>query len=995
MKHLNSIFFFFLACSALTAQRNPQPAFRNYSTEHGLPSPEVYCAFQDSRGYMWFGTDNGAARFDGYAFRTYGPKDGLDGNVVFNIHEDGQKRIWFGTITGEAFLLEAGRIRPYKYNGLVQQYRQERYADSELLYVHKNGTAYFELTGVGVLRIDPLGKDSLISSSLPYATLVIELPGQGRLQTVRVNWPSANVEKRYFLDRTFPVEIVRPAFRAVKKLPVVQAEFNKILRAEATRSGHILVLGRGYWHCLQGDSLLWSVPAATYPNEIRIDEKDGIWLCLSQGQGLKYFPNTDALKNGRYSEFLKGYSISDYYKDTKGGVWVTTQEKGVFYYADFDLSVYDFQYGFSGAFVSTIAFIDDSTLYAGCENGDIFRVDLSENELVKVKNKPWGYHNEDMWYDPESQRLWCEGMYLQDGQWHSLKLRKEYQDYISNSLLIRWDKIQKHGSRRLLGCNFTGIHIVHLAQDSLGYVSSLHGLRERTFAVHSDAVGRVWVGNARGLFEFKGNRLEKIPASHPAFNRRIEDIVELDGGSVRQAHAGALVLGTKGWGVVIWKSDTILSITEAEGLTSNMIEDLHVDDNNILWIGTLNGLNKAVPDAKGLPRIRRFTMANGLPSNEIYQIKSWRGQVWLCTAAGLARFHERAEDTLATAPELQHLRANGADMPLIAGQELQHGNNSLEFRFLAINFRQNGRIPYRYRLSKAAPWQYTQNLTANYPQLPPGSYHFEVQAQNEFGYWSPSAAYAFAILPPWWQTWWARALAAGLALGGMFYYQRLRIARLKKEAAIQQQIAGLERSALQAQMNPHFIFNCLNSIQNFILNNDKKKAVEFLARFARLVRHNLNASVQGRVSLAEEVQILENYLALERERFSQEIDYRITVEEGLEEEGITFPPLLIQPYVENAVVHGLAKKAGGGTVAIHFHKDNGALAVTIRDNGLGYRQDGNEAPSARHRSVGMTITQKRLELLGGTDGKAVQVEVLKGEDGEVLGTEVRVRVGSG
>ncbi|MCB0594696.1 MAG: histidine kinase, partial [Phaeodactylibacter sp.] len=186
-----------------------------------------------------------------------------------------------------------------------------------------------------------------------------------------------------------------------------------------------------------------------------------------------------------------------------------------------------------------------------------------------------------------------------------------------------------------------------------------------------------------------------------------------------------------------------------------------------------------------------------------------------------------------------------------------------------------------------------------------------------------------------------------------------------------------------------------NSIQNFILTNEKKKAVEFLARFARLVRHNLNASVQGRVSLAEEVQILENYLALERERFNQKIEYRITVEEGLEEEDITLPPLLIQPYVENAVIHGLGKKEGGGTVAIHFQRDNGALAVTVRDNGLGFRQEEGKEPSTRHRSVGMTITEKRLELLGNGNGEAVQVEVLKGEDGEVLGTEVRVRVRTG
>ena len=161
----------------LNSQPNPQPHFRNYSTQHGLPSPEVYCAFQDSRGYMWFGTDNGVARFDGYAFRTYDAQDGLTSNVVFDIHEDAKGRIWFGTMTGEAFVLEGDTIVPYRFNHLVLQHRG-KFSGVALVYLQpEEEKAYFELTRLGFLQIDSLGRDSLITTNLPYSWLILEVEG--------------------------------------------------------------------------------------------------------------------------------------------------------------------------------------------------------------------------------------------------------------------------------------------------------------------------------------------------------------------------------------------------------------------------------------------------------------------------------------------------------------------------------------------------------------------------------------------------------------------------------------------------------------------------------------------------------------------------------------------------------------------------------------------------------------------------------------------------
>ena len=453
-----------------------------------------------------------------------------------------------------------------------------------------------------------------------------------------------------------------------------------------------------------------------------------------------------------------------------------------------------------------------------------------------------------------------------------------------------------------------------------------------------------------------------------------------------------LVLGTKGFGIILWKKNNIIEINEKLGLTSNMLEDVHVDENGILWAGTLNGLNKISFDKGGEPIVRTFTTFNGLPSNEIYQIKSYEGQVWVCTAGGLVKFQEPVIDTISDAPILQYLKVNDSLIQWNINNTFPYNENNLELRYLTINYRQNGTIPYRYRISKNQKWRYTQNLTVDYPSLPPDDYTFEEQSQNEDGFWSQSTVYQFTICPPWWATWWFRILSV-LGLGVLIYFvYKNRTKRILDKAKLKQQLTDLEKSALQAQMNPHFIFNCLNSIQNFILQNEKQKAVEYLAKFARLVRHNLNASVQGMISLEEEINLLNNYLSLEQERFDNRFEYLIKVDPLLNTAFIEFPPMLIQPYVENAVIHGISQKKEKGKIEIHFSKNENELLATVSDNGKGYRNDGTTSKKPRHKSVGMTITQKRLELLGSHTNDIVQIKNLHQSNGEVGGTEVQIKI---
>lgn len=969
---------------SIHAQQNPQPHFRNYSTEHGLPSPETYCFLQDSRGYLWIGTDNGAARFDGYRFQTYGAKEGLTNNVIFNIHEDAKGRIWFGSMTGEAFILEGDSIRPYRFNHLMDQY-QGQFRIAHLRYLQpESETAYFELEPMGFLKIDSSGTSSLITTERSLSSLLLEIEGYEYGLKTRVGKYGMDQQNTALFEYEKENEVLLVELRSTQgrlhlELPYFTYPSCKFGFDAAQRlsNGNWLVMSCNHLFCLQDAEILWSIPFSFRTHEIYEERDQTIWFCGRKGGGLRRYADLHALRKNQYTLFLEGLSISNMDRTPRGELWVSTVEQGIFYCSDLELQTYDNRFGFSSDLVTAVTFKNEHTAFVGCKNGDIYEVDLELGQISFSLNHPFGYHNHELFYHSENQALWSNAAYLKNGQWNFVKgkhyVSQQWMDFRTSKL----EKLHLNARGELLGSNQNGIYSIDIQRDTIIIDPHRYNMVERIFAVHTDQQQQLWVGNARGIFEFSDSSLVSPGIDHPAFHIRVEDIHEFPDGS--------LVFGTKGLGVIKWQRDNILQISTDDGLTSNMIEDVHVDEKGILWVGTLNGLNKVSFYPDGQPHVRQFTMANGLPTNEIPKIRSQRGQLWLCTPKGLVKFHEQEEEMVSNPPNIHTLLANGAYKSMETIQHLPYGQNNLEFQFLSINFQQHGQIPYRYRLTEDEAWKYTQTLTINYPKLSPDAYRFEVQSQNQDGYWSESATYTFEILPPWWQTWWARLLMIGLILGAFWGY----LQRLKKEASIQQQITDLERSALQAQMNPHFIFNCLNSIQNFILQNERKQAVEYLSRFAQLVRHNLNASVQGKVSLGEELSLLDNYLALEQERFEHRFDYEISVDEALNQPFISFPPLLIQPYVENAIIHGLAQKEEQGKVEIHFSKDNGHLEVRIRDNGPGYDPAIPKPRSGQHKSVGMSITQKRLELLSEHRQERVSISTLN-VDGQETGTEIHI-----
>jgi len=219
---------------------------------------------------------------------------------------------------------------------------------------------------------------------------------------------------------------------------------------------------------------------------------------------------------------------------------------------------------------------------------------------------------------------------------------------------------------------------------------------------------------------------------------------------------------------------------------------------------------------------------------------------------------------------------------------------------------------------------------------------------------------------------------------------------VNKHIELQRQSAELEMQALRAQMNPHFIFNCLSSINRFILKNESKTASNYLTRFSRLIRMVLMNSQKPLIALEEELQMLRLYLDMERLRFKDSFDYSITFLNTIESDNIFIPPLLLQPFCENAIWHGLMQKEDQGRLDIELSMQNNILNCTITDNGIGReRAEEMKSKSAeKEKSMGLKITAERLALLN--RGKGVhtfyEIEDLLGENGNAAGTKVNLRI---
>ncbi|MEM1320057.1 MAG: histidine kinase [Bacteroidota bacterium] len=975
------LFLSLLNLSVCEAQ-NPHPHFQNFTTDQGLPSPEVYCILQDSKGYMWFGTDNGVSRFDGYTFENYSVTDGLKNSVVFHLQEDLDGKIWMSTMAGNLYYFEKERIYPYRHNRLLQRYNRNNIYAIHDFYFTPEGTLYASIRFMGILRVDPDGQEQLFNGKSPVHDFIFSIPND-RLILVHVRSVHATAE-----DHQPPqiMELRKEGYTHKFSFPVNTSYDSSKRILELENEEGYLVHGSGYTVYLIDTTLQWMKKSASISLYSYENANGEIFISGLTDNGVKRYKNLDALYRGKYEEYLEGFTISWITQDRQGGYWLASLEKGVFYCPNMDMKIFDQSNGLANNLISTITAKSTEELFVGLRTGEVYQLFPKRNQIEQLPGTTREKRIFDIKYNPVDQRLWNAGIlyYYDQNNWRPFNWQT--QKYFPPNLqakelfiLPEKYKLWTNSAKGVSAFDIRDNRLLYQSWDDRKGNSNL-----RTLAVYENEEERVWVGTVGGLFEIKNEELIPVMDPDSIFSIRVEDIDETED--------GVLVIGTKGAGVVLWKDQRYQYLDISDGLTSNMVEHVHVDAADQIWVGTLAGLNKIVRNAQGNYQTMPITMAHGLPSNEINALTSVGDQIWAATPRGVVHFSVSDFSRPSPSPIIERITVNNELLTPQALRQLSSRQNNLQFSFLAINYPLVGNIPYRYRLRSNADWILTKARSANFLNLAPGNYRFEVQAQNENGRWSESATLQLIINPPFWRTIWFSILAILAALGLGYGLYRVRVNRIIEQNQLQRKIDQLERSALKAQMNPHFIFNCLNSIQSYILEGNKKEAADYLARFAKLIRAILNFSASGSALLEEEIVALKNYLKLEQMRFKHRFEYCITVAPQIDPLLVRVPTMLVQPFVENAIIHGVASRKSGGMIDISYQVDQNFLEVLIKDNGKGFSAKVEPLQSI-HKSVGMSITQRRLELLNqDTERKGVDIQELKDEEGQTVGTAVRLKI---
>lgn len=336
--------------------------------------------------------------------------------------------------------------------------------------------------------------------------------------------------------------------------------------------------------------------------------------------------------------------------------------------------------------------------------------------------------------------------------------------------------------------------------------------------------------------------------------------------------------------------------------------------------------------------------------------------------------------------------------------QLDYSHNTLSIGFSSIETSFPDRLEYAYKLENTdKEWSYTNNINRriNYANLAPGNYIFKVKAREWGLNWSPETALFIAITPPFWQRWWFITLIILSSAALLFWFAQWRINSIRRQEVLrakhEKDLLELEAKALSAQMNPHFIFNCMNSIKSLIQKNEQTQAITYLTTFSKLIRTIFNNSDEREITLYDELETCRLYTQLERMRLNNKFAYDFTVDETIDIKSVRIPALIIQPFIENAIWHGIMPKETGGTLIVAVDKIGDNIRCIIDDNGIGRNlstQIKSDSESAAHKSKGVRLTQSRLHLDNLLNERKASVDIIDKKDkfGRATGTRVVIQL---
>ena len=980
MHRITFILFILIAVNG-TCQ---QLSYKLFTVKDGLPGSIVYHSLQDKNGFMWFATNQGVSRFDGRTFRNYTREDGLPDNEILKLYLDKYNNIWFLSFIGEPAVLYKDSIIRFDNCRGVRSIEEDLIKDSIIfLMVDASGgqSGYYESADQpGHWKFSECNLHPIEQWSDHFTTLRASSP---KLNFYFSSGPSPN---RGVLLMKGGSSQQQFSFQAKSTGLCLPYSWKYSLCLTPDQQGIVFLTHDSlYYADLHQLRTVLSLHTLHLNSTIDDDivtlfcESDSVlWLC-TRSKGLLLIRNF--LSPHRTIQRLFGKSFcTSITRDREDGYWITTYSDGVYYLPNLSFYAVSSYPNLATHSVQCIRALDPQRIAAGFADGSIMVIRRADIRCRIYPQWSGGHNNDrilDIWPFTRHSMLAATdlGIYQLSERGVSRKLTPV--TLATKEIFVRPDHT-----------------IVFAGSDGIRELNTNRGTQKNILFTRATCVSGAghdyYWGSQRGLYACRNDSTRYLGEQYPALSSVINHVdIAPDSSVWVSTHQG----------IVLLKDGRVLQIRKEQGLPSNLCKQISFDGSTA-WIATDKGISRL--DYRWNNTEFSFSMStimeeDGLTANDVNRTVSCGDNIWAATARGISFFSKNYISHPIGHPLINITRIVAGDeiMPVADTVAIDYPRNKLLVELAGISYRSGKQIHYEYRLKELdSNWSSIANNTIEFPALPYGRFVFEARAVDRWGEKSMLPKRILIIhSPPFWKTGWfslsSYFLIAVLTILCFYAFERWRQQKRRQEYRLKRKMHDLEMMALRAQMNPHFIFNCLTSIQYHILRADIKNANIYLHKFSTLIRQILQHSTASTISLREEIKLLGLYLELEKLRLGERMDYGITLTGNLEQEEFVIPSMIIQPYVENAIKHGVAPlEDRKGMILISIRRSGDYIECSIDDNGPGIKASLRDDPDREpgHNPMGTAITTSRIDTINAIQRTKIQVRVTDKQESGHSGT---------
>ncbi len=936
-----------------------------YTTKDGLPSNSIYKSILDNHGFLWIATDNGIAKFDGKNFKTYTTTQGLPDNEITDIFIDSSNRIWVTPFR---------RTAAY-YNPVKDRFENED-TDPELQKVELGNTNRGSVLQYGGIAFCNNLRDFFIYKNGKVTVY------KGLMDVKRSGTPEKIIEfrpERYLVISPDSVRVfIKGSFT---KSFALQTDFfyceyfgnalyiasgNKIKKYRVDDTGSIsLVLEK------------------TFPFVIRIFCKSGKNLAVATYNRTTYPVDTATLE--LKDPLLYNIAIRNVLEDKNGSTWIASIDRGLIKIQQKRISSFTITDKALNDEITqhftTLAVINKK-IFVGNNYGEVLIYDgvydIKRRALSNEKNMD-AVVRKIIELKDEVYVACQMGSFMLNKKTGQIVQRFEGRDNLSTKAALLLND-----SVLLLGTHAMAVKYNTVANKGMDTIL------KRITALGVNQAKEIYLGSNDGLYRWDTDSLFYFGKKYKALSYRVNTIFN--------TADDLLWVGLGSDSLLVLKSNMLVkSIALGDIIPGSVCRSLYSNRPGIIWLGTNKGLHKIqyrFTNGQLSFYNTSFGLSDGLIGEQVNDITIYNDTVYAATTGGISYLPANLNLPVADITTfITRVSINGVDTLVTEKYTLEYDQNDISISFSGADL--TGYYPlFEYRVNEAA-WQKTDKNNIEL-RLASGKYDIQIRGMKRDG--TPSSqteSISIYIKTPFWQSgiFWTIVVIALFVISFFILETRNRQKRKAEVEKVitEKKLTELEMQALKAQINPHFVFNCLNSIKGFIFDRDYKQADKYLDKFADLMRSTIDNSDASIISLQNEISYLDNYLQLEKLRFEDKFNYAIAVHEDIDKEQVFVPAMLLQPYVENAIRHGMRfLENKNGQIHINVKKENNFIVCEIDDNGIG-REKAAELKSNMHveyQSKGMNISRRRAELYNIEQG----VTDKKDENGMATGTTVTVKI---